>query len=80
MQPSIASRTESLIPLSFNVVTTVRSQTKGDWILKAHPGLSKEKLSYAVVEDIAKEGAFDEVYISRYNAHAHTHIYIHVSY
>jgi nucleoside-diphosphate-sugar epimerase len=52
------------MPPRFNVVTTVRSQTKGDWILKAHPGLSQEKLSYAVVEDIAKEGAFDEVYIS----------------
>jgi nucleoside-diphosphate-sugar epimerase len=50
-----------LLDHGFNVVTTVRSQTKGDWILKAHPGLSQEKLSYAVVEDIAKEGAFDEV-------------------
>ncbi|CRG86757.1 Putative NADPH-dependent methylglyoxal reductase GRP2 [Talaromyces islandicus] len=50
-----------LLEHGFNVVTTVRSQAKGDWILKAHPGLSKEKLSYAVVEDIAKEGAFDEV-------------------
>jgi hypothetical protein len=58
---SVVLHVKSLMPPRFNVVTTVRSQTKGDWILKAHPGLSQEKLSYAVVEDIAKEGAFDEV-------------------
>lgn len=45
----------------FEVVTTVRSQQKGDKILEAYPNLSRDKLSYVIVEDIAKEGAFDEV-------------------
>lgn len=46
---------------SYAVVTTVRSTLKGDQILAAHPGVSKEQLSYVVVPDIAKEGAFDQV-------------------
>lgn len=41
-------------------MTTVRSDAKGQAILKAHPKVPKEKLSYVIVEDIAKEGAFDE--------------------
>ena len=45
----------------FEVVTTVRSTQKGDKILEAYPNFSKDKLSYVIVEDIAKEGAFDEV-------------------
>lgn len=42
-------------------MTTVRSKLKGDQILAAHPSVSKEQLSYVVVPDIAKEGAFDQV-------------------
>ena len=39
------------------VVTTVRSDEKGEFLVKAHPG---KKLSYVIVKDIAQEGAFDE--------------------
>lgn len=46
---------------SFDVVTTVRSEEKGDKILAAHPNTPKEKLSYVIVKDIAQDGAFDEV-------------------
>jgi hypothetical protein len=46
---------------SFDVVTTVRSEEKGDRILAAHPNTPKEKLSYVIVKDIAEDGAFDEV-------------------
>jgi nucleoside-diphosphate-sugar epimerase len=40
------------------VVFTVRSTEKGDRIRKKYPDAGK--LSYVIVEDIAKEGAFDE--------------------
>jgi hypothetical protein len=53
----------------FEVVTTVRSQQKGDKILEAYPKLSREQLSYVIVEDIAKEGAFDEVCPCIHDAH-----------
>ncbi|QDS76011.1 hypothetical protein FKW77_004832 [Venturia effusa] len=43
-----------------NVLLELRSTLKGDQILAAHPNISKEKLTYVVVPDIAKEGAFDE--------------------
>ncbi|KAH8691188.1 mitochondrial ribosomal protein subunit-domain-containing protein [Talaromyces proteolyticus] len=49
-----------LLEHGFQVVTTVRSQEKGQRILEAHPGVPKEKLSFVIVEDVAKEGAFDE--------------------
>ncbi|KAL1977694.1 hypothetical protein VTN31DRAFT_553 [Thermomyces dupontii] len=49
-----------LLERGYDVVTTVRSEEKGQRILEAHPNLPKEKLSYVVVEDIAKDGAFDE--------------------
>jgi nucleoside-diphosphate-sugar epimerase len=42
------------------VVTTVRSASKGEAIVKSHPNVPKGQLSYVVVEDIAQEGAFDE--------------------
>ncbi|KAG8529930.1 uncharacterized protein KY384_005411 [Bacidia gigantensis] len=51
---------DKLLEADHSVVTSVRSHEKGQWILKNHPGVSKDKLSYAIVEDIAKEGAFDE--------------------
>ncbi|KAL5343947.1 hypothetical protein BJX70DRAFT_393370 [Aspergillus crustosus] len=47
-------------PRSFDVVTTVRSEDKGDRILAAHPNTPKEKLSYVIVKDIAEDGASDE--------------------
>lgn len=43
---------------SFEVVVTVRSEEKGRRILDAHP---RAKLSFVIVEDVAKDGAFDEV-------------------
>lgn len=43
---------------------TVRSQEKGQRILDAHPNTPKEKLSFVVVEDVAADGAFDEVCLS----------------
>ena len=45
---------------SHEVVTTVRSDDKGQRILEAHPNVPKSKLSYVIVKDIAQEGAFDE--------------------
>lgn len=39
---------------------TVRSEDKGNQILKAHPD-AKDKLSFVIVKDVAQEGAFDEV-------------------
>ncbi|KAJ5081744.1 hypothetical protein NUU61_010008 [Penicillium alfredii] len=42
------------------VLLTVRSEDKGKRILDAHPQASKEKLSYVIVPDVAKDGAFDE--------------------
>lgn len=45
-------------------MTTVRSQEKANKIKEAHPNLPKNKLDFAVVEDIAQEGAFDKAVIS----------------
>lgn len=41
------------------MVTTVRSQQKADAIKKAHPNQGRDKLDFAIVEDIAQEGAFE---------------------
>ena len=43
-----------------SVVTTVRSQEKAQKIKDAHSSTPKDKLDFVIVEDIAKEGAFDE--------------------
>ncbi|KAG7413846.1 Ketoreductase azaE [Fusarium oxysporum f. sp. rapae] len=43
----------------YEVVATVRSERKGQDILGAFPA-AKAQLSYAIVEDIARENAFDE--------------------
>ncbi|KAL4956130.1 NAD(P)-binding protein [Aspergillus filifer] len=51
---------DQLLERGFDVVTTVRSEEKGDKILSAHPNTPKEKLSYVIVKDIAQDGAFDE--------------------
>lgn len=50
----------------FDTVVTVRSQAKGQRILDAHPNTPKEKLSFVVVEDVAADGAFDEVCFNLY--------------
>ncbi|KAJ9649621.1 Glycine-rich RNA-binding protein 2, mitochondrial [Coniosporium tulheliwenetii] len=49
-----------LLEHGHSVVTTVRSQGKADKIKEAHPDIGEDKLSFAIVEDIAVEGAFDE--------------------
>ena len=41
-------------------MTSVRSEAKGQNVLKNHPNISNDKLSFVIVEDIAKEGAFDD--------------------
>lgn len=48
-------------PDRFDTVVTVRSQEKGQRILDAHPNTPKDKLSFVIVEDVAADGAFDEV-------------------
>ncbi|KAI9038433.1 SDR family oxidoreductase [Aspergillus affinis] len=49
-----------LLQRGFDTVVTVRSDEKGQKILEAHPGVSKENLSYVIVKDVAADGAFDE--------------------
>jgi nucleoside-diphosphate-sugar epimerase len=48
-----------------SVVTTVRSQDKANRIKEAYPGYGEDKLSFAIVEDIAQPGGmqFDCVYL-----------------
>ena len=42
------------------MVITVRSTDKGQKILDNHPKVSKDRLDFVLVEDIAKLGAFDK--------------------
>lgn len=53
-----------LLEHGHSVVTTVRSQEKANKIKEAHPDTPKSKLDFAIVEDIAQEGAFDQAFIS----------------
>lgn len=55
---------DCLLQSGHSVVFTVRSKEKGDKILSSHPKESSKNLSYVIVEDIAKEGAFDSAVIS----------------
>jgi len=55
---------DELLDHGHSVVTTVRSQEKADKIKEAHPKYGKDKLDFAIVEDIAQEGAFDKAVIS----------------
>lgn len=52
---------DTLLARNYSVVTTVRSQEKADRIRDAHPGVGKDRLDFAIVEDIAK---IDGIYIS----------------
>ena len=49
-----------LLEQGHSVVTTVRSKAKAQTIKDAHPQVPSAKLDFAIVEDIAQEGAFDE--------------------
>ena len=53
-----------LLTHGHSVVTTVRSQEKADKIASANSKYGKDKLSFAIVEDIAQENAFDKAVIS----------------
>ncbi|WPH02858.1 Hypothetical protein R9X50_00572600 [Acrodontium crateriforme] len=53
-----------LLEHGHSVVTTVRSQEKANKIKEAHPNVGKDKLDFAIVEDIAQEGAFDKAVVS----------------
>jgi len=55
---------DELLNHGHSVVTTVRSQEKANKIKEAHPKHGKDKLDFAIVEDIAQEGAFDKAVIS----------------
>ena len=50
---------EVLLERGHSVVTTVRSTEKGQKILDNHPKISKNRLDFVIVEDIAKPGSFD---------------------
>ncbi|CCG24478.1 Gre2 protein [Candida orthopsilosis Co 90-125] len=50
---------EQLLNHNYNIVTTVRSQAKGDHLLQLFN--SPSTLSYEIVEDVGKPGAFDQV-------------------
>jgi hypothetical protein len=45
----------------YRVTVTVRSDEKGHSLLDCYPDNLKTKLSYTVVEDIVRAGAYDEV-------------------
>ncbi|OQE28023.1 hypothetical protein PENFLA_c005G04338 [Penicillium flavigenum] len=49
-----------LLQHGFDTVVTVRTEEKGKRIIEAHPDVPKEKLSYVIVKDVAKDGAFDD--------------------
>ncbi|MCJ1357744.1 MAG: methylglyoxal reductase (NADPH-dependent) gre2 [Icmadophila ericetorum] len=55
---------EVLLQRGHSVVTTVRSQDKAQKIKEAHSKYGKDKLDFAIVEDIAQPNAFDEAVIS----------------
>ncbi|KAI5305625.1 hypothetical protein KEM56_003827 [Ascosphaera pollenicola] len=50
----------TLLTRGHSVVTTVRSQEKADKIKSAHANVPEERLSFAIVPDIAQLDAFDE--------------------
>ena len=55
---------DSLLARGHSVVTTVRSQQKADKIKASFPNAGKDKLDFAIVEDISKEGAFKDAVVS----------------
>jgi nucleoside-diphosphate-sugar epimerase len=57
----IAAHTlDILLERGHSVVGTVRSQEKADKIKAQYKGKYEDKLSFAIVPDIAQPGAFDE--------------------
>lgn len=46
------------------MATTVRSEKKAAAIREAHPNITKDRLDFIIVEDIAMEDAFDNAVVS----------------
>jgi nucleoside-diphosphate-sugar epimerase len=55
---------QQLLNDGHSVITTVRSDEKKDAIKRAYSGLGRERLDFAIVKDVAEEGAFDHAVIS----------------
>ena len=55
---------DHLLEHGHSVVTTVRSKSKADKIRSHHANVDEKRLSFAIVEDIAKEGAFNDAVVS----------------
>ncbi|KLJ13171.1 dihydroflavonol-4-reductase [Blastomyces silverae] len=55
---------DTLLQSGHSVVTTVRSEEKARKIRDSHPNVPKDKLDFAIVEDVAKLDAFDKAVIS----------------
>ena len=53
-----------LLKEGHSVVTSVRSEEKISAVKEAHPGVSTDKLDFAIVKDIAAEDAFDTAVVS----------------
>ncbi|KAI4859092.1 putative NAD dependent epimerase/dehydratase [Hypoxylon rubiginosum] len=51
---------DTLLARQYHVTVTVRSEVKGLKIRAAYPENVRERLSFVAVEDIVREGAFDE--------------------
>lgn len=55
---------DNLLQRGHSVVATVRSQEKAASVRGTFPTYGKDKLDFAIVENIAQDGAFDDVVIS----------------
>ncbi|KAI1734171.1 3-beta hydroxysteroid dehydrogenase/isomerase family protein [Xylaria scruposa] len=64
---------ETLLDHGHSVVTTVRSEQKGQKILDSHTQYGKDKLDFIIVEDIMKPGVFDSAVVSDYPFEAAIH-------
>lgn len=55
---------DTLLKRGYSVVATVRSNEKANQIRAVHPNTRKDRLDFVIVEDIAREGAFDDAVVS----------------
>ncbi len=53
-----------LITRGYSVVTTVRTTDKADKIRSSYPNVGKDRLDFAIVEDVAQDGAFDKAVVA----------------
>lgn len=56
----------------YQVVVTVRTHDKGRQLLESLSNTGNQAASYVVVEDIAKDGAYDEVTVTALHAKTDT--------